>query len=106
MDVIFSSRESYLAKVWTGIPGVVTVDHTYDLKKYESMFVFYGEMQNEYIKNCDGTIGRTFFQNFAQNIVDHKKDYNCTNVCIPIWLEPITNTIEHDLGIRHVIFVD
>ena len=106
MDLIFSSRKDYLNKIWKFSNFITTVDHTIDLKKYESIFVFYNEMQKEYIKNCDGTIGRTVFQNFAQKIVDHKKDYNCTNVCIPIWLEPITNTIEHDLGIRHVIFVD
>ena len=106
MDVIFSSKEDYLARVYFGFPGVVTVDHTYDLKKYGSTTVFYNEIQKDYIKDCDATIGRTVFQNFAQKIVDHKKDYNCTNVCIPIWLEPITNTIEHDLGIRHVIFVN
>ena len=95
---MFSSREEYLAKVWVGMPGVVTVDYTFDLKKYSSIVAFYNEIQNDYIKNCDGTIGRTVFQNFAQKIVDSKKDYNCTNVCIPIWFEPITNTIDHDIG--------
>ena len=98
MDVIFSSKEDYLARVYFGFAGVVTVDHTYDLKKYGSTTVFYNEIQKDYIKDCDATIGRTVFQNFAQKIVDHKKDYNCTNVCIPIRLEPITNTIDHDLG--------
>ena len=103
---MFSSREEYLAKVWAGMPGVVTVDYAFDLKKYSSTVVFYNEIQNDYIKNCDGTIGRTVFQNFAQKIVDSKKDYNCSNVCIPIWFEPITNTIDHDIGMRHVILVN
>ena len=102
---MFSSREEYLAKVWIGMPGVVTVDHTFNLKKHEAILVFYNEVENDYIQNCHGTIGRTVFQNFAQNILDRKKDYNCTNVCVPIWFEPITNTIDHDLGIRHVILM-
>ena len=106
MNLMFSSREEYLAKVWVGMPGVVTVDYAFDLKKYSSIVAFYSEIQNDYIKNCDGTIGRTVFQNFAQKIVDSKKDYNCTNVCIPIWFEPITNTIDHDIGMRHVILVN
>ena len=103
---MFSSREEYLAKVWVGMPGVVTVDYTFDLKKYSSIVAFYNEIQNDYIKNCDGTIGRSVFQNFAQKIVDNKKDYNCTNVCVPIWFEPITNTVDHDIGMRHVISVN
>ena len=106
MNLMFSSREEYLAKVWVGMPGVVTVDYSFDLKKYSSIVAFYNEIQNDYIKNCDDTIGRTVFQNFAQKIVDSKKDYNCTNVCIPIWFEPITNTIDHDIGMRHVILVN
>ena len=97
---MFSSREEYLAKVWVGMPGVVTVDYAFDLKKYSSIVAFYNEIQNDYIKNCDDTVGRTVFQNFAQKIVDSKKDYNCTNVCIPIWFEPITNTIDHDIGME------
>ena len=103
---MFSSNEDYLSKVWVGMPGVETVDYSFDVKEYEAIVVFYNEIQKDYIKNCDGTIGRTVFQNFAQKIVDSKKDYNCTNVCIPIWFEPITNTIDHDIGMRHVILVN
>ena len=103
IDIMFSSKEDYLSKVWVGMPGVETVDYSIDLKEYGSIVVFCDEIQKDYIKNCDGTIGRTVFQNFAQKIVDSKKDYNCTNVCIPIWFEPITNTIDHDIGMRHVI---
>ena len=99
---MFSSREEYLAKVWVGMPGVVTVDYAFDLKKCSSIVAFYNEIQNDYIKNCDDTIGRNVFQNFAQKIVDSKKDYNCTNVCIPIWFEPITNTVDHDIGMSHL----
>ena len=100
---MFSSNEDYLSKVWVGMPGVETVDYSFDVKEYEAIVVFYNEIQKDYIKNCDGTIGRTVFQNFAQKIVDSKKDYNCTNFCIPIWFEPIADTIEHDIGMRHVI---
>ena len=106
IDLTFSSNEDYLSKVWVGMPGVETVDHSIDLKEYGSIVVFCDEIQKDYIKNCDGNIGRTVFQNFAQKIVDSKKDYNCTNVCIPIWFEPITNTIDHDIGMRHVISVN
>ena len=100
IDIMFSSNEDYLSKVWVGMPGVETVDYSIDLKEYGSIVVFCDEIQKDYIKNCDGTIGRTVFQNFAQKIVDSKKDYNCTNVCIPIWFEPITNTIDHDIGME------
>ena len=79
------------------------MDNTYDLKKYASIVAFYNEIQNDYIKNCDSTPGRTVFQNFAQNIVNEKSNYNCSNVCIPLWFEPITNAIDHDIGMIHVI---
>ena len=106
LDLMFSSREEYLAKVWVGMPGVVTEDHSFDLKKYKEISVFYNEIQNDYIKNCDATTGRTVFRNFAQKIVNSKKDFNCTNFCIPIRIEPITNTIDHDIGMKHVILVN
>ena len=103
---MFSSNKDYLTKVWVGMPGVETVDHSIDLKVNNYIVVFYDEIQKDYIKNSDGNIGRTVFQNFAQKIVDSKKDYNCTNVCIPIWFEPITDTIDHDIGMRHVLSVN
>ena len=93
---MFSSKDDYLAKVWSGMPGVETVDFTFNLKTYNCLEVFYNEVQNEYIKNCDKTEGITVFQNFAQKIVDVTNDFNCTNVCIPLRLEPITNTIRSE----------
>ena len=93
----FSSKESYLSTVWVGMPGVETVDFNLDLKKYADIVIFYNEVQNEYIKNCDGNLENNVFKNFAQKFVDRHDDYNCTNVCAPLWLEPITNTIEHSL---------
>ena len=88
---MFSSKDAYLAKVWIGMPGVQTVDYNVDLKKYEEIQIFYNEVQNEYIKNCDGRNDRTVFENFAQKVVEN--DFNCTQVCMPLWLEPITSTI-------------
>ena len=90
---MFSSKDDYLAKVWPGMPSVETVDFPLNLKTYNLLSVLYNEVQNEYIKNCDRTEGITVFQNFARKIVDVKNEFNCTNVCIPLWFQPITNTI-------------
>ena len=29
-------------------------------------------------------------------ILDRMPDFNCTNVCVPLWIEPILDTIDHN----------
>ena len=60
--------------------------------------VFYDEVQNEYIKDCDKS-NNTVFQNFAKLFVDHKNNFTklCPEFCVPLYIEPITDTINHDV---------
>ena len=96
INLQFSSKDSYLDIVWKGLPGIETVHHEMKLDEYENMIVFYKEIRNLYIKNCDEG-NQTVFQNFAKSFTKNIQKYNCTNVCVPIYLEPILRTIEHDI---------
>ena len=58
------------------------------------MVVFYNEVNKKFITDCDDGINDVF-QNFAMKILE--QDFNCSNICNPLWLEPILNTINHDL---------
>ena len=60
------------------------------------MIIFYKEIHNLYIKNCDKG-NQTVFQRFAKSFVKNVHKYDCINVCVPIYLGPILRTIEHDL---------
>ena len=44
--------------------------------------------------DCDKS-SNDVFKTFASAII--KQDFNCSNVCNPLWLEPILNTIDHGL---------
>ena len=41
----------------------------------------------------------TVFQTFAQALVDHRDNFTqfCPNFCMPIYVEPITDTIAHTI---------
>ena len=96
INLQFSSKDSYLDIVWKGLPGIETEHHEMKLDEYENMIIFYKEIRNLYIKNCDEG-NQTVFQNFAKSFIKNIQKYNCTNVCVPIYLEPILRTIEHGM---------
>ena len=58
------------------------------------MVAFYNEVDKSYIRDCDDG-PNDVFQNFALKIME--QTYNCSNICNPLWLEPILNTINHSL---------
>ncbi len=55
---------------------------------------FSNDKKNLFRLDCDGS-PNDVFQNFASAII--KQDFNCSNICNPLWLEPILNTIDHGL---------
>ena len=77
INLQFSSKDLYLDIVWKGLPGTETLTHEIELDEYENMIIFYKEIRNLYIKNCDNG-NNTVFQNFAKSFVENKGKYNCT----------------------------
>ena len=84
----------YLTSVWTGLPGVETVDYNINIDEYSKIVVFYNEVDKKFITDCDDG-ANDVFQNFALKILE--QEFNCSNICNPLWLEPILNTVNHDL---------
>ena len=102
IKIRFASKEAYLESVWVGLPGVKTEEFTLNLKEHKGLVVFYNEIQNEYISTsfsqCKSE-NDTVFQTFAQSLIDHRDNFTqfCPNFCMPIYVEPITDTIAHKI---------
>ena len=93
-------QDGYLTSVWTGLPGVETADFKIDTDEYINDVFFYNEVEENFITDCsDSDSGLDVFQNFATKIV--AQDFNCSNVCNPIWLEPILDTIDSGIIFWH-----
>ena len=50
ITLMFSSKDTDLAIVWMGMPGVETVNYDFDLNEYGHVVIIYSEVQKEYIK--------------------------------------------------------
>ena len=96
IKIQFSSKDAYLNIVWVGMNGIETQKFEMSLDKYSSLVAFYNEIENHYIKNCDEG-NDSVFVNFAKKFMENKKNFTCDNVCVPLYFEPIANTIKHDI---------
>ena len=92
----FSSSDSYLAIVWVGMNGITTQTFDMSLDRYSHIVAFYNEIENHYIKHCDEG-NDSVYRNFAKKFVEHKQNFTCKNVCIPLYFEPIADTIKHNI---------
>merc|ERR1712051_916402 len=72
--------------------GIETQKFEMSLDKYSSLVAFYNEIENHYIKNCDEG-NDSVFVNFAKKFMENKQNFTCDNVCVPLYFEPIANTI-------------
>ena len=102
IKIRFSAKEAYLESVWVGLPGVKTEEFTANLKQQKGLVVFYNEIQNEYISTSFSQCKKendTVFQTFAHSLIDHRDNFTqfCPNFCMPIYVEPITDTIAHKI---------
>ena len=102
IKIRFASKEAYLESVWVGLPGVKTEEFILNLKQHKSLVVFYNEIQNEYISTSFSQCKKgndTVFQTFAHSLIDHRDNFTqfCPNFCMPIYVEPITDTIAHNI---------
>ena len=93
LNYLINFQDGYLTTVWTGLPGVETVDFKIDTDEYLNNAFFYNEVEKNFITDCsESESGLDVFQNFATKII--AQDFNCSNICKPIWLEPILDTID------------
>ena len=96
IKIQFSSKDAYLNIVWVGMNGIETKTFEMSLDKYSSLVAFYNEIENHYIKHCDDG-NDSVFVNFAKKFMENKQNFTCDNVCVPLYFEPIANTITHDI---------
>ena len=89
-----SFKVGFLTTAWKGMPGVETFDLKIDPDKFTSVVAFYNEIDKLYLKDCDSG-SNNVFQNFALKIL--KQNFSCAKICNPLWLEPILDTVDHNL---------
>ena len=83
-------------------PNRFSLYSSYLFSLHKGLVVFYNEIQNEYISTSFSQCKKendTVFQTFAHSLIDHRENFTqfCPNFCMPIYVEPITDTIAHKI---------
>ena len=47
---LYISKVGYLTTVWTGLPGVETMDYNIDIDEYSDIVLFYNEIEKGFIR--------------------------------------------------------
>ena len=91
-----NQEHDHLFMVFNGVPGTQPKELIFSAKKTESVDVYYKEIFFEFVKDCEKNTSKiTIFQDFAVKILQNQHQYNCTKVCIPLQVEQILNTVQH-----------